>query len=193
MAAASPSSGHGGAPARCRWSARCPGSTPRGPPCGEHRKATVLGNGHCLDLLAMLPPPHRAGQQCYEQPLSLPQLCHGPCPSSSPSFQLSLITLGTSTYVRTPFHSWYPSNQLSSGLDVTTRVTTLFPEGSLEMSLVPPQLPDVTWQCWEGESPWAGAARVERKGATAQGWAGLGEFRAHTDTTDSSRGLARPP
>lgn len=29
----SPSSGHGGAPARCRWSARCPGSTPRGPPC----------------------------------------------------------------------------------------------------------------------------------------------------------------
>lgn len=81
--AASPSSGRGGAPARCRWSARCPGSTPRGPPCREHSKATVLANRHCLDLLAMPPPPHWAGQQCHEQPLSLPQFCHGLWTSSS--------------------------------------------------------------------------------------------------------------
>jgi len=78
MGAASPSSGHGGAPARCRWSARCPGSTPRGPPCGEHSKEAVLANGHCLDLLPMRPPPHCAGQECHEQPPLLPQLCHGP-------------------------------------------------------------------------------------------------------------------
>lgn len=93
--AALPSSGHGGAPAHCRWSARCPGSTPRGPPCREHSKATVLADGHCLDLLTMLLPPHWAGQQRREQPPLLPQLCHGPCPSSSPSTQLSLIALGT--------------------------------------------------------------------------------------------------
>lgn len=190
---ASPSSGRGGAPAHCRWSARCPGSTPRGPPCGEHSKATVLADGHCLDLLATLPPPHRPGQQCHEQPPSLPQLCCGPCPSSSPSMQLSLIALGTWMCAWTLFHSWYPTNQLSFGLGVIARVTTLFPEGSPEIFLVPPQPPDATWQCGEGESPWAGAAGVEREGATAQGWGGLGDFGPHPDTTDSAGGLARPP
>lgn len=33
----SPSSGRGDAPTHCRWSARCPGSIPRGPPCRKQQ------------------------------------------------------------------------------------------------------------------------------------------------------------
>lgn len=111
MGAASPSSGHGGAPARCRWSARCPDSTPKGPPYGEHSKASVGQQtlpgppGHSIS-------PHQPGQQCHEEPPSLPQLCHGPCPSSSPSIQLFLqIQLCGS--VRVP-HAFPLSTQLIS-------------------------------------------------------------------------------
>lgn len=141
----SPSSGRGGAPARCRWSARCPGSTPRGPPCGEHSKATVLAiawtswpccllptrlasstwnSHHCSSSSAMdhvLPP---------ALTLSSPQCFWGP--EHAPRH---LSSLGTQQL------------NLSLGLDVSIHVMTLLPEGSPEMFLVPPQLPDTTWQC----------------------------------------------
>jgi len=92
----------------------------------------------------------------------------------------------------TPFCSRYPTNQLSFGLDVTAHVTILLPEGSPEMFLVPSQPPDAMWQCWEEVSPRAGAAGVEREGATAQGWGGLGDSEPHPDTTDSAVGFQDP-
>lgn len=84
----------------------------------------------------------------------------------------------------------FPANQLAFGLNLTTCVMTLFPEGSPKIFLAPPHLANATWQCWEGESLWAAAAGVERKDATLQTWGGLGDFGPHSDT--QQRGLQEP-
>lgn len=63
------------------------------------------------------------------------------------------------------------------------------------MFLIPRRPPHATWQCWEGERLWAAATGIERGGATAQGWGGLGDFEpTQTPQIQWGRwGVARSP
>lgn len=57
------------------------------------------------------------------------------------------------------------------------------------MLLVSLQPSDTTWQRWDSEILQVGATRVDREGATAQGWSELSDFGHHPDTTGSVRDL----